>query len=50
MQEEKTDQVYENRRLAGELEKMDGNYKKLQSDTLKSQGDSHTSGATIARL
>ena len=29
---------------------MDANHKQLQADTLKSQGDQHTSGATIARL
>ena len=47
--EEKTDQVYEIRRLTGEKEKLEDKFKTLQSETIKNQGESQTSGATINR-
>lgn len=50
VQREKNEHFYEVRRLQQEAEKMDATYKKLQTDTFKSQTDQHTSSATIQRL
>jgi chromosome segregation ATPase len=48
--EEKTDQLYEIRRLTNDVEKTQKNYEQLQRESMKSQGDQHVSNATTTRL
>ena len=48
--EENTDQIYEIRRLTHDKEKLEQNLQNVQKESIKNQGDSQTSGATIARL
>ena len=46
----KTDKIYEIRRVESEKEKLDEELRKIQTENIRNQGDSQTSGATIARL
>ena len=48
--EERTDQTYEIRRLTNDKEKLEEKVKEVQVESVKNQGSSQTSSATITRL
>lgn len=48
--EEKTDHLFDIRRLTSEKERLETDFKALQLESVKNQGNSQTSGATINRL
>lgn len=48
--EERTDQTYEIRRLTNDKEKLEEKVKEVQAESVKNQGSSQTSSATITRL
>ena len=48
--EERTDQTFEIRRLTNDKEKLEEKVKEVQAESVKNQGSSQTSSATIARL
>ena len=48
--EEKTDQTFEIRRLANEKDKLEAKLKEVQTESVKNQGNSQTSSATVGRL
>ena len=50
VREEKTDQVFEIRKLSLAKEKLENELHKMKSENVQAQGSSQTSGATISRL
>lgn len=48
--EERTDYIFDVKRLSAEKEKLERELQKVQTESVRAQGDSQSSGATVGRL
>jgi len=48
--EERTDYIFDVKRLSTEKEKLERELQKVQTESVRAQGDSQSSGATVGRL